>query len=411
MVLVKKRSRVSTRSKRVSRSKRKYTPFGDVGSKLGGLFGAPGFGRAAGSMIGKIFGSGDYVMGPDTVQTNSIVKQAGGEVPKFGGPPSTIVRHREYIKDIITGPAGSFTVESFALQPGLAGTFPWLAVIAQNYDEYKIHGMVFEFKTTSGDALNNVNTALGSVIMATEYNAAVTSSFPNKQAMENQEFAQSAKPSVSQIHAIECNPKYNPQSELYVRSGAVPPGQDARWYDLGIFQIATQGFQAANVNIGELWVSYEIEFMKATQPNTSGGAIQQSFARRSLANTTTPLGSVVSAPTTGLLPVTYTTNSLSFVLQADTQYQITINYSGSNQLTSFPTPSLSGCSFVTSRSQGGLSYNWGTAAGQTVGTANLFIQNTGDVATTGTVNFANIVATGGALTYVDIFVTQLDSQV
>ena len=148
------------------------------------------------------------------------------------------------------GGVTSFSLQSFAVNPGQNATFPWLSTIAQNYDEYIIHGMIFEFKTLSSDALNSTNTALGSVILATEYNASAPA-FSSKQQMENYEFAQSAKPSVSQIHAVECMKSQTPVRELFVRPGAQAANTDIRWYDIGNFQIATVGMQAANVLIGE----------------------------------------------------------------------------------------------------------------------------------------------------------------
>lgn len=60
----------------------------------------------------------------------------------------------------------------------------------------------------SADALNSVNTALGQVIMATDYNAA-NPPFGQKSEMENYEFGQSCKPSESQIHPIEVRSQSN----------------------------------------------------------------------------------------------------------------------------------------------------------------------------------------------------------
>ena len=73
----------------------------------------------------------------------------------------------------------------------------------------------------SADALNSVNTALGQVIMATDYNAA-NPPFAQKSEMENYEYGQSAKPSESAIHPIECARLQTTISELYTRAGAVP---------------------------------------------------------------------------------------------------------------------------------------------------------------------------------------------
>lgn len=49
---------------------------------------------------------------------------------------------------------------------------------------------------------------------------------------------------------------------LYVRSGMVPTGQDIRMFDLCKFQIATNGLQGTNVNVGELWVTYQVAMIK-----------------------------------------------------------------------------------------------------------------------------------------------------
>ena len=213
------------------------------------------------------------------------------EVPQFSSTKMTnVVSHREYIGDVFTGgiqpddktaPYSSpFTIGNvqvagsgevlgnggFKINVGVKDTFPWLYNLARNYEQYRVHGMVFEFKSLSADALNSTNTALGSVIMATEYNAA-NPIFESKQQMENYEFAQSCKPSVSMMHAIECAPNLTSVSELYVRAGPIPLYQDPRLYDLGTFQIATCGMQAAQINIGELWCTYLVELIKPKIPN------------------------------------------------------------------------------------------------------------------------------------------------
>jgi hypothetical protein len=43
---------------------------------------------------------------------------------------------------------------------------------------------------------------------------------------------------------------------------SLPEGADKQFYDLGLFQLATQGMQNAVGTIGELWCSYEVEFFK-----------------------------------------------------------------------------------------------------------------------------------------------------
>lgn len=238
-----------------------------VGQALGGalgtfLGGAPGgalgaaLGGGAQELVRSITGFGDY-----KVSHNSLMGDQD-TVPMFkSSSRSTMVYHREYIQDILSSPvAGAFNMTSFSINPALASTFPWLCEIAEQFEEYRIHGMIFEYKTTSSDALNSTNTALGTVVLATQYNSLAVP-FLNKQQMENYEFACSTKPSCSVIHPIECAYFENPTNILYTRTGVVSTG-DLRLYDIGRFNIATVGMQAANVVLGELWVSYAVEFLK-----------------------------------------------------------------------------------------------------------------------------------------------------
>lgn len=174
---------------------------------------------------------------------------------------SIIISHKEFIGDIITGDTNTFSVKSFRLNPGEEGTFPWLAQIACNFQQYRFRGLCFHFKTMSADALNSTNTALGTVMMATQYDT--TQEPPTtKQQMENIEFAQSCKPSLSMTHFVECAKSQSTLTELYVNENRLKQVGDPRFYDFGRFHIATGGMQDDEINIGELWVSYEIQLYK-----------------------------------------------------------------------------------------------------------------------------------------------------
>lgn len=234
-----------------------------LGDKLAGSLGAK-LGSYA-HYIGKIFGSGDYITSQDQIKQNTLVN--GTQVPSFAhGDNHVRIRHREYLGDVITSATpNTFNLNSFSINPGISGTFPWLSgVVGSNFQQYRINGMVFEYRSMSADALNSTNTALGTVVMATDYDSK-DAPFGSKQQMENTEFGVSCKPSSCMIHGIECARSQTSVSELYVRAVPVPSGADIRLYDMGTFYIATAGFQAASVNIGELWVSYDITFFKAIE--------------------------------------------------------------------------------------------------------------------------------------------------
>lgn len=223
-----------------------------------------------------VMGFGDYVKPSYDIRRNSLLGM-GNDPPaiKNAKDGSFIVRHREYLQDIITGTPGQFINTSYKIQPGNQDSFPWLSIVAQSFEQYQLRGMIFEFKSTSADALSSTNTALGEVIMATEYDCKKPN-FSSKTQMENHQYAVAARQSCSMLHPIECAPSVSTLKTLYVRTGAVPEGADQHMYDFGNFQIATVGQQGTNVNIGSLWVTYEVRLLKNKMPNV-GNLLYSSF--------------------------------------------------------------------------------------------------------------------------------------
>lgn len=255
-------------------------PFREAGRALAGPVGGA-LGGLANRALYALTGFGDY-----QVKNNVLLET--------NGPPSVVnrsnkefvVRHREYITDIYStaGPANTpsaFGNLTFSINPGDAVTFPWLSTIADKFEQYRVEGMVFEYKSLYSDAVVTQNGSIGSVVLATEYNAGAPA-FTSKQAMENYQFAQSCKPSLSVLHPVECARSQNVLSELYVRPGAVPAGEDVKTYDFGDFQIASQGIPlgaaGAAVNMGELWVSYQIALIKPRIPTSASTYIDSGFA-------------------------------------------------------------------------------------------------------------------------------------
>lgn len=334
-----------------------HTPFGNVGEKIGGFFGDWGrkVGFAGGHLIGRLLGSGDYQCSGNP-QYNCIANST--DVPQFAtNGMANLVAHREYIGDIVTSAtAGAFKNQNFIVNPGLPATFPWLSTIAENYEEYKLHGCVFEFKTTSSDQVYNTsaNTALGTVILATEYNV-LSPNFTNKQSMENYEYAVSAKPSVSQMHGIECALNQTPQvGGLFLRTGPITQG-DARWYDMANFQIATSGFQGTSVNVGELWVTYAVEFLKPKLPLTVGGNISSAHAFIPQTSNSSPLAPVSGVVTqSGTLPVTLTATAVTWPCVPNEKYRLTIEWTGIFASVTAPALTLINCTAVNIYGIGGV---------------------------------------------------------
>lgn len=265
-------------------------PYGHLGEKIGKYIGATGIlgkysplarygGALLGHGIGRLRGSGAYrpaykskyrgahnmfpksrgngaydIPAPSNVLTNQ------NSPPSFGSN-RTIVRHREFIANITS--SNAFQLTKYDINPGLETTFPWLSGIASNYEKYRPLGCIFEFKSTSANALNSTNTALGTVMMAARYNAISQNIPQSKMEMLQIENCTSFCPAESAMCGIECARQYNPLDTLYVRLGSnfsIPNGAE-QFYDFADFYIATEGMQMSQVIIGELWVTYEIELL------------------------------------------------------------------------------------------------------------------------------------------------------
>lgn len=232
-----------------------------VGNWIGdqtGITGAGGVLGNASSWLARAFGFGSYKIKSNTLMTQNIAQ--------FSNNGSIEFSHREFIGDINS--TTGFVNSAYPINPGNNVLFPWLSTLAKNYEQYEMLGLIFEFKSTSASAVGSVNTGLGTVIMATDYDV-LDGLYPSKRAMEIADFSTSGPPSVNQIHPVECDPKQNVMRQLFIQPGnsvAAYP-DDARFSAVGNFQIATSGMQGIST-IGELWVSYHIKLIKPQLDNT-----------------------------------------------------------------------------------------------------------------------------------------------
>lgn len=308
-----------------------------IGSGLGSLFGPAGIatgaslGNSLGASISRWLGAGDY-----TLRSNSLVTRAAKGVPMmhFGGE-TTVIRHREYIGDVTTGGINTFNANAFPINPGVATIFPWLSSIAQQYQEYTFKGLVFHYISTSGDSVGSTTTSLPTVMMATQYKANANT-FTDKLALLNASFSNDAKASEDFCHPVECDPRENPFKIQYVRGAAPPTGDDLMMYDLGKFTIATAGSQAANVVVGELWVTYEVELRKPIASAISNEYIESAFLSRSGAANGAFFGTAFLATNSFFDNIGLTcptSNSLQFPTGITGTFVISLYYPGATVVT------------------------------------------------------------------------------
>jgi len=315
----KKKTATKVKAKKVSRNmtptlkgKGFYSGFlsdlgGMVGSGLGALVGNPTMGGKIGSGLGgiasRITGFGDYKL-----QSNTIMADTGPPVFSNGADGSVSIARREYVGDVLSSIV--FNNNVFQLNPSNPALFPWLSTISTAFEQYEFLGLVFEYRPTSGSAIASTNNALGVVIMSTSYDV-LDAAFTSKQAMEAYQYTVSTVPANTAIHGVECKRSLNVLQNLYVRQFIQPSGADPRFYDLGKFQLATFGMQAANITIGELWVSYHIKLIKPKLPESKYMAFvdptSTSTLNSCLANPT-PSG-WTGASVTQLVAPSYTTSA------------------------------------------------------------------------------------------------------
>jgi len=233
----------------------KVTPLGklvlDAGNGISNFFGG-----------GKIFGSGAY-----SLQSPNTAWDIGNQVPAMHTNNSNIrFAHKEYIGQVNTSIAFTMQYDE-QVNPTNSVLFPYLSSMASNFQEYKFKGLCFYYKSTSADALNSTNTALGAIIMAAQYRADAAAPVGKVQ-MLNEMWSTDGRPSANIGMPVECSPLECPLNILYCGDGSSGTN-DPKFYNLAQFYLATAGSQAV-ADAGELWVTYDIELFKPILSPTTG---------------------------------------------------------------------------------------------------------------------------------------------
>jgi len=246
---------------------------GDVanaGAALAGK-GIKWLGSKAKDFVSNLFGFGDYrsntmpsrntLIGGDVPYINS------GSVGRTGSLPA-VIRHKEMIANIQS--SNGLQVTSYPVNPGLPQTFPWMSGMASLYQRYRVRGAVVEFVSlvnSYGGA--NVN---GPVVLSARYEVTAPPPVSIQEAC-NSEFAVSGNPMTNLLMAIECDPKMCPVNVLEVRTGPIPAVTSQQLFDHCIIDVLNSGQLDNTVQIGQLWISYEIELELPIDIDIANGAV------------------------------------------------------------------------------------------------------------------------------------------
>lgn len=300
------------------------------GTAIGTYFGNPALGTTLGGALATITGMGDY-----KIHSNSLVS----ENVTFGCG-TIVVKHREYIGNIYSSTGFSTTV--YDINPGLYDTFPWLSVLARNYERYDIRGLGFEFVTTAGYL--TTTQAQGVVVMATQYDPDAPS-FVNRREMESYMYTTSGIVTEPQLHLVECDPKDRPLEEMYLRYGSVV---EERFTDLGRLTVAVEGCPSSNVILGELWVTYDVHLLAPRLEAHGYSNAAYAVINNGLYDNTDKLGNI-QTNVIGTLPITITNSgggfdTISFPPVLDHGiYLVAIQWTGSSGTISLANSSYTNC--------------------------------------------------------------------
>lgn len=264
-----------------------------IGNMVGNSQGGAQVGDAIARRISRIMGSGDYEMNDSDITGNSLIKgnrgRGGGNSPSFATSHDSVrVKHREYLLDISTPPTcGGFTIQGLTINPGNPVSFPYLYAIAQRFEQYRFHGLVFEFVPTTSPY--NSFGAMGNNIFACEYNS-TSAPYASKVEMENSNNSISARFDKGMLYGVECASQA--QTLYYVRNDS-DSATPVNLTDLCDFYYAMQTASTFPPNsvVGELWVTYDVELCKPIYSQSGEG-----YARYTIAVAPGGLGSTVTSP-------------------------------------------------------------------------------------------------------------------
>jgi len=241
-----------------------------IGATIGNMI-YPGvgglLGHAAEGLFKTILGSGDYseadnlvkptpqnntLMGLQTTPVTNMVQQM-----HWNGQ-ATRIAHREYIGSISM--SSGFAAAAYDISPTSTFMFPWLSNVSQNFQKWKLLGLVFEYVPTSVNAIASGTPAVGFVALGINYDigSILPSSMKN---LLNTQGSVSARPQDGIVCPVECDASLTPTNPLYIAHFSETI-TEPHLFSFANLIIATEG-PAAYTNCGQIWVTYDFELISA----------------------------------------------------------------------------------------------------------------------------------------------------
>jgi len=229
-----------------------------------------------------LFGEGNYKSNAsytsgNTVSNSIIHSGHNGAPPIFGhrvqSKGSFPIKYRDFVAQI-TSSNGAVNIQTFIAQAANSALFTFMSRMANMFEEWDPHGLVFFFESTASFAPGTIG--LGDVVMYFQYRPDEAALTTVVQALTYDDSV-AGNPTQNMLFGVECKKKERPYPILYVSDGTTQGNQDI--FDFGKFSILTNVPGATTNAIGRLWVTYDIDFYKpvpvSIYPNIS--AASQAF--------------------------------------------------------------------------------------------------------------------------------------
>lgn len=155
--------------------------------------------------------------------------------------------HREYVGDVNTNTSGFAVVNTLQINPGLSGVFPWLSLIAANFEVYEFHRLKFVYQAAAPTS------QAGTLFMAIDYDAADSAPANKAELMSNMTAVSSSIWASNSINYDCAMRQY--MSNRFTRNASLT-NVDIKTYDAGNLYLAIEG--AATVSPGNIYVEYDV---------------------------------------------------------------------------------------------------------------------------------------------------------
>lgn len=168
--------------------------------------------------------------------------------PNKGSNKSRRITSSELVGSIV-GSTAFNSSQKFSINPGLAASFPWLAPIAAQWQQYCFHKLQYRYVTRSSTA------STGSIYLSPDYNPKETPPTTEQQASNTQDAVEDV---IWKTVICVLDPKamfpFGPRKQI--RSTNV--SGDVSLYDAGRMFVCVTG-ESSTAEIGKLWVDYDVE--------------------------------------------------------------------------------------------------------------------------------------------------------